>query len=353
MPDFYEVTPTWVHTTEFDTFHVQTTMAEDFTKEFFLITSTPNRQYEFQFLGLSDADFAKILAHYRAVSGPYAAFNFMSFSPQFSSIFGRDLTPISYRDLIISNANDLDVTGAIVCKGSQGKAWGVELNGIDDWLAPDPSGSTTVFNFNYFNNFSIAIKMKVPEDQIDFNDDSNYIISKRSGSSYPFDIGIYNSTAAGARPGQLYFYKRSSEVLVSVESGTLVNDNRWHQATFVRGTSSGTSKLSIYVDTSLANDVVDDIVGSSCTNTANVEIGKFSVIGDYLKAEIDRIIIYDIELSAASIALLYAGTTTLTNKVGYWDFHDDVSMRGRWTSVPKFEPKAKNWEVNMLFEKEL
>lgn len=70
----FGVTPTWVMPTE-ESFNVITTESENLKKEYYLLSSTPRRQYTLKFDGLSDANFATVLDFYRDVSGQYMEFN--------------------------------------------------------------------------------------------------------------------------------------------------------------------------------------------------------------------------------------------------------------------------------------
>jgi len=44
-------------------------------REYYLLSNSPNRQFNLKFIGLSDAVFSALLTQYRGVSGEYAAFN--------------------------------------------------------------------------------------------------------------------------------------------------------------------------------------------------------------------------------------------------------------------------------------
>ena len=90
MSDLTTVTPTWVTPINSEEYFVQVTESEDFNKEYFLITNTPSRVYNLNFLGLTDSDYANFLTQYRSVSGEYAAFYWKSISLQFYTFFEDD-----------------------------------------------------------------------------------------------------------------------------------------------------------------------------------------------------------------------------------------------------------------------
>ena len=76
MSDF-GVTPTWVYPVE-TKYNVITTEADNFKKEYYLLSATPNRQFRLVFTGLTDVSFATVLTHWSSVSGPYGLFNWNS-----------------------------------------------------------------------------------------------------------------------------------------------------------------------------------------------------------------------------------------------------------------------------------
>lgn len=69
----FSVSPTWVFPVE-EKYKVITTPAESYKKEYYLLSTTPNRRWRFMFDKVSDATFNTILDHWRGVSGPYDAF---------------------------------------------------------------------------------------------------------------------------------------------------------------------------------------------------------------------------------------------------------------------------------------
>jgi len=353
--NYFSVTPTWVHPIK-EEYNVFVSPSNDMKKDYYLFSPTPMLQYKTEFNGITEDTYKIIQQQWRDVSGTFASFNFTSFSYQFASLLGKNVTPITYRDLS-GNANDLGVTGAIAGTGRRGKEWGVQLDGIDDYLEPDPSGSTGVLDFDFWENFSIAFWAKFNPDQVDLENSSHAILGRvdSGGASRPYYFWIYSSTIDS---GKIGFHRYDKTNMPSVLSTSTLNDNRWHHVVGDRsnkttaGAASGTSNLYMYIDGSLENSEEDTTV-SQTTNALSINIGKIYNISLNLKANLDQIIIYSIPLTAASVALLTAGTTTLTNKVAYWDFHDDVSMRGRWYQKPEAKPFSKSWNVNMFFEKEV
>jgi len=73
MADFSDVTPTWVIPLDED-YNVTITQSENLRKTFDLLSATPVIGYRLLFNGVTDGQFAAILAHYRGVSGTFAAF---------------------------------------------------------------------------------------------------------------------------------------------------------------------------------------------------------------------------------------------------------------------------------------
>ena len=73
MPNFPDITPTWMHPIE-EEFNVITTPSENIKKEYFLLSATPLRKFRMVWSGVTDGDYAAILQHWRDVSGPYASF---------------------------------------------------------------------------------------------------------------------------------------------------------------------------------------------------------------------------------------------------------------------------------------
>jgi len=90
MSDLIAPTPTWVTPIGGEEYFTEISESEDFNKEYFLISNTPARQYNLNFLGLSDSDYAILLTQYRSVSGEYAAFYWKSISPNFYTLFEDD-----------------------------------------------------------------------------------------------------------------------------------------------------------------------------------------------------------------------------------------------------------------------
>jgi len=75
MADLTTVTPTWVTPIGIDEYAIEITEAEDMKKEYYLLSNSPNRQFNLHFIGLSDAEYAILLGQYRGVTGEYAAFD--------------------------------------------------------------------------------------------------------------------------------------------------------------------------------------------------------------------------------------------------------------------------------------
>ena len=74
MADLNSPTPTWVYPI-LEQYNVITTQSENMKKEYLLSSVTPQVQFRLVWTGMTDASFAGILAHWRGVSGTYAAFN--------------------------------------------------------------------------------------------------------------------------------------------------------------------------------------------------------------------------------------------------------------------------------------
>lgn len=351
MSDLTTVTPTWVTPISgAEKYFVETTESESMNKEYFLISNTPSRQYELNFLGISDEQYIDLLTQYRSVSGEYAGFYWKTISPQFYSLLGTDLSLKKVDDLI--GNNDLDVTGAISCKGSKDVGWGMQFDGVNDYLMPNPSSTTTIFNFDYYQNFAVAFWIKLPSAQVNLLANNNPILGKfasTSSSTYPFVFQVYNSNIS--YEGKILFTRRASAIQSLVRTTSLLNDNNWHHITGIRGTSSGVSLISIYVDGTLQSSAIDNSVsGGLTTNSVNLAFGTYRVNNLYnLKGSIDGVRFYDIELNAASVSLLCAGTSTLTNCIAAYDFND-VSMYGRWIGQPEVKTKARSYDMKLNFE---
>ena len=344
------VTPTWIMPINIGTeYFMDVSEAEARNKEFFLLSNTPNRQYELTFLGLSDGQQKQLLTQYRNVSGEYAPFYWQTISPQFYSLLGEDLSLVTANDLI--GDNHLTVTGAISCKGYKGEGWGMEFDGVNDELMVAPSATSTVYNFDYADNFSISFKMKVPVEQADLNTFWNGLFAKyyTGDTAYPFLFDIINSN--NVLNGEINFKRYDGTNNPTIYSTSRLNDNIWHHIVGVKNIVSGVSKLYLYIDASLESSTTDTTV-SSTTNSRNLYFGARNQATPirYFKGSIDDVRIYNIPLVSASIALLYAGTSTLTNCVAAWDFND-VSMYGRWIGQPESKIKARSWDTKLIFEK--
>jgi len=341
------VTPTWVQPMEGgDEYFMDSAESEARNKEYFLLSNTPNRQYEFTWLGLSDEQHTFMLNHYRGVSGEYAPF-YWRISPQFYSLLGVDLTPTTFLDSV-GNCH-LGVTKAISCKGYK-EGWGVQFDGVSDYLMTDPSGDSTVFNFDFFENFSISFWAKIPIIQKNLIDTANALITKYEPSIYSFYFFIYNSSMGINNDGKLFFGKRDNTANLSIAiSNNKYNDNNWHHIVGTRDTIGGVSRIYLYIDNILDVSAID-ICTSQTTNTANLSMGSRNGLRYDFTGSIDDVKIYNIALSATSVALLNAGTSTLTNCVAAWDF-EDVSMYGRWIGQPESKIKARSWDMKLGFEK--
>lgn len=73
----FGITPTWVYPVE-EKYNVIKTESENYKKEYYLLSTTPNIQYQLVFNGITDSTFASIQTHYRSVSGEYALFDWNS-----------------------------------------------------------------------------------------------------------------------------------------------------------------------------------------------------------------------------------------------------------------------------------
>ena len=73
MGNFTSPTPTWVFPIAED-YNVITTQSETMKKEYLLLSATPVIQYRLVWTGISDGNFATILAHWRGVSGTFSSF---------------------------------------------------------------------------------------------------------------------------------------------------------------------------------------------------------------------------------------------------------------------------------------
>jgi hypothetical protein len=121
MSDLTTVTPAWVIPINSEEFFIETTESEVFNKEYFLLSNTPNRQYELHFIGLTDEKYAELLAQYRGVSGTYEPFYWKSISPNFYMYFQDD---VNY------DANDVSMYGRWISEMERkvhARSWDVKI----------------------------------------------------------------------------------------------------------------------------------------------------------------------------------------------------------------------------------
>ena len=77
MADLPDVTPTWVYP-EGDQYSVVTTIAETGRIEYDMTSYYPIEKFRLVWSGVTDGDFAALLAHYRSVTGEYGIFDWNS-----------------------------------------------------------------------------------------------------------------------------------------------------------------------------------------------------------------------------------------------------------------------------------
>ena len=187
--------------------------------------------------------------------------------------------------------------------------------------------STDVLNFNYNENFSVAMWVKIPPTQVNTAATVNLIISK-SGANYPFVWQVYNQTySVEASRGKIKMARYDGTFNPSVVTPVAVNDNKWHFLVFTKNSSI----LSDYVDGVFGSQGTDTTV-SPTTNTAALILGAQLGVANPLTGSMDDVRIYNRALSAAEIAQLYTmggGKISKTDLVraqlrsglvGHWTF---------------------------------
>lgn len=213
------------------------------------------------------------------------------------SFNGKDMSGTSAYDR--SGAGNTGTTSGSpsVTPGKVGQ--GLAFDGSDDYVS---IADVSSIDYDYTQDFSFALWVKLPSTQADTSGGDNFIVEKWSGSTgYPYTLRVYNQTygTSGDR-GKVVFRRYDGTNSPGVTSTSLLNDNNWHH---VVGTKSG-SQLRLYVD-GASQATATDTTTTTTTNTSPLYIGTRGGSTNNLTGSVDELRIYNRTLSASEVAALY------------------------------------------------
>lgn len=179
-----------------------------------------------------------------------------------------------------------------------GSAAGI-LNGIDGYASIPDNDS---LDFDYNEDFTVKIEVKIPATQLDTSGDSNNIIRKVNAGAqpYPYAIKVFNQTAGG-NAGKITVFRYDGTNIPTIISTSTYNDDQWHQIIF---TKNG-SVLSLYIDGQFDKSTTDTTT-TTTTNSSPLFFGRWGqASGWFFKGALDEVAIWDRGFSASEAATLY------------------------------------------------
>ncbi len=176
---------------------------------------------------------------------------------------------------------------------------GIALDGSDDYISIADASS---IDYDYNQDFSFSVWVKLPSTQSDTSGGDNFIIEKWSASGgYPYVLRVYNQTygTSGDR-GKVVFRRYDGTNSPGVTSTSALNDNAWHH---VVGTKSG-STLRIYID-GASQGTSTDTTTTTTTNASPLYIGTRGGSTNNLTGSVDEFRLYNRVLTADEVSALY------------------------------------------------
>ena len=186
------------------------------------------------------------------------------------------------------NANHGTVNGAILTEDRQGNdASAYSFDGVNDYISiPD----SDLIDFEYNQNFTVALWIKAATIQPDRGNTDNDIVEKWSGgTSYPYVIRY------GNRTGKVYVARYSRPNSFGIHSTTSINDNQFHHIAFIKDGEN----LTLYIDGIPNGTSIDK--STDTKNNSALFLGKRGSNINYFKGVIDELRIYNRAISASEI----------------------------------------------------
>lgn len=171
---------------------------------------------------------------------------------------------------------------------------GLQFDGVDDYVTVLHSGS---LGFNYGNDFSVYLWVKLPPTQVSTPYIDTEILTK---DGYPYALRVLNQTyGTVADRGKVVALRWDGTNNPGIASNSQLNDNKWHQISFIKNGAT----LSLYVD-GILNGTAVDTTNQSATSEANLSIGSRQTDHN-LQGTIDDVRIYNRALTADEIYKMY------------------------------------------------
>jgi hypothetical protein len=165
---------------------------------------------------------------------------------------------------------------------------GYTFDGSDDYMQI-PNNS--ILNFDYNEDFSIAIWAKFPATQTDLASTNNMIVEKWEGSgAYPYVFRINNSTHGN--PNKIQFARYDGTNNPSATSTATFNDNQWH---LIIGSKRG-SDLFLYID-GIQHGTATDTTTTTTTNADDVFVGRRGGGAAYITGNLGAFRVFNLGLT--------------------------------------------------------
>jgi len=193
------------------------------------------------------------------------------------------------------NGNHGTVNGPILTADRLGRAASAySFDGVNDYISIYDSN---LIDFDYNDDFTVALEIKVASIQPDQSNSDNSIIEKWSGGTpYSYVIRYINQT------GQIYVARHSRPDSYMIVSKKTVNDNQFHHVAFKK---EGLN-LYLFIDGIQDGTTIDESITTK--NKSPLFLGKRGNNINYFKGVIDELRLYNRALSTSEIKEL-SGTS--------------------------------------------
>ena len=186
------------------------------------------------------------------------------------------------------NGNHGTVNGAILTVDRMGKADSAfSFDGVDDYISiPD----SEYIDFDFDENFTVALWVKVASVQPDRGNGDNDIVEKWSGwTPYPYVIRYANKS------GKVYAARHSRPHSFTISSTKSLNDQQFHHIAFIKNGKN----LYLFIDGVQDGTTIDN--STTTKNNSPLFLGKRGNNINYFKGAIDDLRLYKRALSPSEI----------------------------------------------------